>query len=79
MILYFQIFTDAERWSFDDAGQYQHTFRDMVSTQVNRIKFIQSLMTFMDKYGFQGADIDWEYPVNKTHGGRNSDSTLSGG
>lgn len=46
----------------------------MVSTQANRRAFIQSLIKFMDTYGFQGADIDWEYPAEPKRGGRKEDT-----
>ncbi|KAF2429131.1 glycoside hydrolase, partial [Tothia fuscella] len=61
-------------WSFNDPGPQQHAYSDMVSTKSNRSKFIQSLIKFMDKYAFQGADLDWEYPVNETRGGRKEDT-----
>jgi chitinase len=48
-------------WSFNDPGPTQMAYTNMVSNAGNRAKFIQSLIRFMDKYGFQGADIDWEY------------------
>lgn len=48
-------------WSFNDEGTATRTaYSDMVSTAANRAAFIQSLIKFMDTYGFQGADIDWE-------------------
>ena len=31
---------------------------DMVSTEANRAAFISSVMDYMDKYGFQGVDLD---------------------
>ena len=35
----------------------------MASIPNNRTAFISSLKTSMTQYGFQGADLDWEYPA----------------
>jgi GH18 family chitinase len=61
-------------WSFSDEGATHHAFSDMVSSKQNRAAFITSLIAFMDKYGFQGADIDWEYPGDERRGGRKKDT-----
>lgn len=59
-------------WSFNDDTNTPNTrraFSDMVSTRANRQAFIGSLLNFMQTYGFDGIDIDWEYPVAEDRGG----------
>ncbi|KAI1392048.1 glycosyl hydrolases family 18-domain-containing protein [Hypoxylon trugodes] len=45
----------------------------MASAEGNRKKFIQSLDDFIKKYGFQGVDLMWENPGDKSQGGRSQD------
>jgi chitinase len=38
-------------------------FSDMASTAARRAAFADSAVAFMKKYGLDGVDLDWEYPV----------------
>ncbi len=37
-------------------------FSDMALTKVNRKKFIDSSISFIERYNLDGIDLDWEYP-----------------
>ncbi len=37
-------------------------FSDMASTKKTRTMFVSSVVEFLEKYGIDGLDIDWEYP-----------------
>ncbi|KAF2130205.1 glycoside hydrolase family 18 protein [Dothidotthia symphoricarpi CBS 119687] len=61
-------------WSFNDPGPYQQAFSNMASTAANRKTFITNVIRFMDTYGFNGMDLDWEYPTADDRGGKAEDS-----
>ena len=61
-------------FDFSDAGPTHTAWSDMVSTPGNRAAFINSLKSFLLKYGFQGVDLDWEYPAAPDRGGRKPDT-----
>ena len=48
------------------------SFSKMVSSNSSRSEFIDNAMKYLDKYNFDGIDIDWEYPV--VRGGSKGDT-----
>ena len=50
-------------------------FSDMALSDTSRQAFAQSCVTFIKQYGFDGVDIDWEYPVSGGSPGRPEDKT----
>ncbi|KAL5041333.1 hypothetical protein BDW71DRAFT_201451 [Aspergillus fruticulosus] len=49
-------------------------FSDMCSYPGTRSAFVNSVVSFMEKWGFDGVDIDWEYPASSDRGGKDADT-----
>ena len=63
-------------FDFSDEGTPTHTtWSDVCATQARRAAFISSVKDYMDEYGFQGVDLDWEYPGDARRGGNGLDDT----
>lgn len=60
-------------WAFNDPGATASVFTNLVASEANQRTFFASLISFMDTYGFDGVDIDWEYPVAEERAGREQD------
>ncbi|SPJ79175.1 related to chitinase [Fusarium torulosum] len=61
-------------WTFNDNHTiWQPVFSDLSSTSAKRATFVSELVKFMDRYGFDGVDIDWEYPGASDRGGKPDD------
>ncbi|KAL2809321.1 glycoside hydrolase superfamily [Aspergillus granulosus] len=59
---------------FNDPDQpTRTTFSDIARSEENQKVFAKSLLSMMSKYGFDGVDIDWEYPVAEERSGREED------
>jgi hypothetical protein len=61
-------------WSFNDNDTiYQPVFSNIASSSANQAKFAGNLLSFLSQYGFDGADLDWEYPGAPDRGGQEED------
>ena len=50
-------------------------FSKMAADSGSRAQFIKSSIDYAKKYGFDGIDLDWEYPAEPERGGRLEDYT----
>lgn len=62
-------------FDFSDNTTATHTtWSDLCADAGHRASFISSTKDFMKAYGFQGIDLDWEYPVSSDRGGQPEDT-----
>ncbi|KAJ5933736.1 chitinase [Penicillium verhagenii] len=60
-------------WSFNDPGSTEHVFSDLAASKSAQKTFYASLITLMINKGFDGLDIDWEYPAASDRYGTDAD------
>ncbi|PYH89089.1 glycoside hydrolase [Aspergillus ellipticus CBS 707.79] len=60
-------------WAMNDPGSSQTTFSDLAASEAAQDTFFDSLISFMQSNGFDGVDLDWEYPVAEDRGGKPRD------
>jgi len=56
-------------WSFNENEGTKYRFSDTAATPKSRSIFANSAVQFCREYGFDGVDLDWEYPGDENRGG----------
>ncbi|MDE1192304.1 MAG: glycosyl hydrolase family 18 protein [Arachidicoccus sp.] len=49
-------------WGIGDGGGNDTRYEVLANSETSRTKFTASVMQYLREFGFDGADIDWEYP-----------------
>lgn len=62
-------------WTFSDNNTAtQPVFGDIAADAGKRQHFANNLVHFMQQHGFDGVDLDWEYPGAPDRGGKKEDT-----
>ncbi|KAJ6071566.1 hypothetical protein N7499_009580, partial [Penicillium canescens] len=70
-----KIYVSIGGWTFSDNNtETQAVFGDIAKSSKNRATFAKNVMAFLDEYGFDGVDLDWEYPGAGDRGGKKEDT-----
>ncbi|KAK7056119.1 chitin-binding type-1 domain-containing protein [Favolaschia claudopus] len=67
-----KVFLSIGGWSFNDPPTSQ-IFSQLVGSDPNTATFIASALNTLQAYGFDGIDVDWEYPAAFDRGGSPAD------
>ncbi|KAJ7864454.1 hypothetical protein B0H14DRAFT_2736332 [Mycena olivaceomarginata] len=68
-----KVFLSIGGWTFNDPPNSK-IFSNMVGSGPNTKTFISSLLSVFETYGFDGLDVDWEYPGANDRGGIPADT-----
>ncbi|KAI0890230.1 chitotriosidase-1 [Annulohypoxylon maeteangense] len=69
-----EVFVSIGGWTFsDNETATQPLFPEIAADASKRQKFADNLVGFMIRYGFDGVDLDWEYPGAPDRGGLEED------
>ncbi|KAK8036498.1 hypothetical protein PG991_001635 [Apiospora marii] len=69
-----KIYISLGGWTYSDNDtDTQPVWGDLASSSQKRQQFIGNLANFMVHYGFDGVDLDWEYPGAPDRGGKDRD------
>ncbi|EED17282.1 class V chitinase, putative [Talaromyces stipitatus ATCC 10500] len=60
-------------WAMNDPGEYSNVFSDLAASSTAQKAFLDSLVSFLGTYGFDGVDFDWEYPGAPERFGNDAD------
>ncbi|KAJ5153568.1 uncharacterized protein N7482_010046 [Penicillium canariense] len=70
-----KIFVSIGGWTFSDNDtSTQPLFGEIAADPIKRTTFANNVVHFMKQYGFDGVDLDWEYPGAPDRGGNPEDT-----